>query len=248
MWRTLHAEVMKLKHAPMLWISVIGVSVAPVLDAVLLCGARMQGREISWGNFTSQNLSFMTFLTGSMLFGLVATYVFGREYAEDTLKSLFVASIQRWWVVVSKLAVLFVWSMGLGAAAWAISAALGWLARFPGFSWAALLADLGHYAVACALIYCTLPVTAWIAMLCRGYIPPMAFALGASIAGFAVVFAGDKYASIFPWTIPTVYALAVRQGEAVLGQFLPSWMVLGAVFAVGTSLLLVQARYADVAG
>lgn len=63
-----------------------------------------------------------------------------------------------------------------------------------------------------------------------------------------MLLAGDRYSSIFPWTIPTAYALAVRRGDAVLAELAPSWIALAVTFAIGTLLLFVQIRHADVSG
>lgn len=244
MGRMLQSEFIKLKGSPMLWISLAGIAVAPLLNGLLMMGYKARGGQVIWHEFMSQNAAFIALLLGAPLFGLMVAYLFGREYAEDTLKSLLTLPVRREWVVSAKLVVLLAWSLSLSVAAWVISPPIGAAVGAEGFSWSMLQQALVVYAKTVLLIYVTLPLTAWIAMLARGYIPPLAFAIAVMLAGFVFVNSKD-YGLLFPWSIPALYAISTRSSSSVPPFTIESWAVLGGVFILGVMLCLLHLHYAD---
>ncbi|MDI7246969.1 MAG: ABC transporter permease [Bacillota bacterium] len=241
MGRVLTAEFLKLKGSPALWVSAVGVVSAPLLTGLLM-GAL--GAAVGWAKFMNQSIAFVVFL-GSVLFGLVAAYLFGREYTEDTLKSLLTAPVQRAWIIVAKLIVLLVWSLGLALVAWIVSILIGLTVVSEVLSLGMAWQTMKWFIVTVFLVYATLPSVAWLAMWSRGYIVPIGFALVTAFSG--LIFLGsNKYSKLFPWTIPTAYALSVRPDNpgVVLGA--SSWAVMATLFVLGAIMCLLHLRYADV--
>lgn len=239
MGRVLKAEFLKLKGSSVLWISAIAVMAAPLLNSLVLS----QARTVLWEGYMNQSAAFVAMLLGAMLFGLVTSYVFGREYAEDTLKTLLTTPVRRSAVILAKMAVLLVWSLFLVLVAWGASIPLGAMVVTEGFNWQAVTGALPVFVIMGVLVYATLPLLAWITLLGRGYIPTIGFAVVAAFAGLLAV-ASDKYGGWFPWAIPTKFVISFRLPEATLEAH--SWIVMGALFLLGLALCLWQMRRADI--
>ncbi len=239
MRRVLETEFIKLKGSPVLWISAAGVATAPILNGLIMAAYKSQGGLVDWLSFMNQSIAFVAMFLGAPLFGLVTAYLFGREYAEDTLKSLLTAPVRRTWIVTAKMAVLLVWSLALGLTAWTVSLIIGAAVVGGGLSWAAAATTLGWAVTTVLLIYATLPILAWITMLARGYLPPIGFALVTTLAGFVFLYS-DKYGDWFPWAVPTEYVLSAGLDRGVARPGTGSWAVMGTLFALGTLLCLLR--------
>lgn len=244
MGRVLTAEFLKLRASPALWVSAVGVVSAPLLNGLLM-GAH--GATVGWAEFMNQSIAFVAMFLGSVLFGLVAAHLFGREYTEDTLKSLLTAPVRRAcaWIIVAKLIVLLVWSLGLALFAWIVSILIGLTVVSEVLSLGMAWQTMKWFIVTVFLIYATLPSVARLAMWSRGYVVPIGFALVTAFSGLIFLYS-SKYSKLFPWTIPTIYVLSVRPDNPGVALGASSWVVMAALFVLGAVMCLLHLRYADV--
>ena len=123
-----------------------------------------------------------------MTFGLVAAYLFGREFTDGTAKTMFTLPMRREYVVLAKMVVLALWVFGLGMLSvllmMGVTALLGaGRVRLDARVRRTSRDTLG----VCALFYVTLPFVAWFAMLGKGYLRPMLFSVAASMMQNALV-------------------------------------------------------------
>jgi len=242
MFRALHAEVLKLKASPMLWISAVGISFAPFLNAIVCATTASRGTPWTWERFTEQNVNLIALLLGTMLFGLLACYVFGREFVEGTAKHVFTLPLTRTAMVLAKFAVLFVWSMALGVVAFASSLPLGWIAGLGRLSTTVAAKALSDHLYVAILVYLAMPLTSLVALVGRGYLPPMVFAAFATLAG-VVAMNSSKYVFIVPWSIPGAMVFGVKRGLVRWGNPL---VVLALTFIAGVMLNIVYVETAQV--
>jgi ABC-2 type transport system permease protein len=92
-----------------------------------------------------------------------------------------------------------------------------------------------------AVAYLLTPIVAWIALLGRGYMPPLGFALGMLVLGQLLSKTG--WAVWFPWSIVPLWIGAV--GQPVTGLPPGSFVVLSFAFLAGVGATIAQLRYAD---
>src|SRR5699024_8710516 len=76
--------------------------------------------------FYNVNL-YTVLIIGAPLYGVVTTYLFNREYVENTIKNILTFPVSRVSFIMSKTLLLFMWIMMLTMIAWFLTLFLGLL-------------------------------------------------------------------------------------------------------------------------
>jgi ABC-2 type transport system permease protein len=148
---------------------------------------------------------------GFILSVFVVTWVFGREFADGTVKDILAIPIPRSSIILAKYILVAIWSALLAAIMLIAGLLIGIFLKLPGVSLAPLLQGLAIAAISACLVLPIITPFAFFASLGRGYL--------LSIAVAALVFMLVNLSSIlgrgeyFPWAIPLIYA----QGQTPLG-------------------------------
>lgn len=235
MLRLIQIELLKLKNAPVVWMSLLGVVLVPLLNAfILLVIAPQQNlsEPVAWWQYNSQNTTFMGALIGTMLFGLIATYVFAREFVENTAKNVLTTPVQRSSFVFAKLMIVAGWLVALGIISYALAAFIGALMGLEAMSIKEVIARFPHFLGIIGLHYLNLPLVAWIALLSRSYIAPMAFSGGMTVIGLLMLNSGLH--DFFPWSIPGALAMSTTNPSLQITGI--SLTIMFATFLVGVFL------------
>ncbi len=249
------AEFAKLRRSGVPWVTAAVMVVAVLGAALLIWIVRDPERAASLGLLgTKANLAgleatwpaFGTYVTaiagagGLLLLAFVVTYLFGREYADDTAKNMLGLPTPRWRFVVAKLAVAAAWWLALVALLLAAAFGTGALLDLDGFSGAAAAGIVGGTLFAAGVSFLLVPVCAWITIATRSYLAPLGFALGMLLLGNLLGHTG--WASWFPWSI--VALLATCAGGATVLPW-TSYAVLVATFAAGVAGAIHRLAHAD---
>lgn len=233
MSRALRAEFAKLKRSRLpLWTAVIVV----LLPLVMFGSTRsIGGPLVSWSDFMRTGTEMLATL-GVVIYGLVAAYLFGREYGERTATAVLTLPMRREFTVLAKGAVLLVWVLGLSLLSVGASAAYAAVLGLEGFSVPHLGRAVWETLQVSALLFGTLPVVALLAVAGRGYIAPMAFSGMAAWVGLGLAEAG--WSRWFPWSMPAaVTGIVFGPPLQVTGLVPASWALMGAVFVAGGAAL-----------
>ena len=131
-----------------------------------------------------------------ILFGLIGTWVFGREYADRTVLALLALPTPRYVMVSAKLLVVLLWSVALTVIVYLIGLGVGFAVQLPPASPAVFLEGTATLAItACLTIALVTPIV-FFASVGRGYLPPMAVALFHANAG--ANYCSDRMGRILP--------------------------------------------------
>lgn len=133
---------------------------------------------------------------GFLLFGILVTWMFGREFSDRTVLDLLALPTSRTAIVLAKFAVTTAWLVMLAAFQTAAWMTTGTLLRLPGTPYQELPGLLLLLALTIAL---TLPV-ALAASAGRGYLPGIAATIALLVSGVAAATLGA--ATWFPWALP----------------------------------------------
>jgi ABC-2 type transport system permease protein len=156
-------------------------------------------------------LSSMIAAAGAFfLFVLVVSWVFGREFADGTLKDLLAVPVSRATIVLAKFIVVAAWCVALSVIMLTIGLLMGVIIGLPGGSAAAVLQGCGLVLLTACLAIATVLPFAFFASAGRGYLLPVGIAVLALISANIVALAG--WGEYFPWAVPGLLA----QGEASL--------------------------------
>ncbi|HLC03911.1 MAG TPA: ABC transporter permease [Anaerolineales bacterium] len=141
---------------------------------------------------------------GFFLFVLIISWVFGREFADGTLKDMLAVPVSRSSILMAKFAVVAVWSGMLTAGIFGLGLVMGAVIKLPNGSMDVLLHGGASVVIAACLVFAVVLPFAFLASVGRGYLLPIGVAVLTLIMANLLMVAG--WGDYFPWGIPAIYA------------------------------------------
>ena len=255
----LSTEMLKARHSRVPWGVALGFSVAPVVMGLFMVilkdpdRARALGLLGAKAQLTAGTADWPTFLDllgqavavgGAILFAFLTAWIFGREFADRTLRSLLANPTPRRTIVVAKACVIAIWGLAISTWVLALGLAIGALVGLPGWSGADAIASLAAIALAAGLTIGLQTWTAFFAGLGRGYIAPLAWAV--SMIALSQILAVLGWGSWFPWSVPAL--LAGAGGAAVEHVTLAGVLIVVLVAIAGLAVTVAWWDRADQTG
>jgi ABC-2 type transport system permease protein len=237
----------------------VGFTFAPVVAGLFMVilqnpdAARSLGLLGAKASLTVGTADWPTFLSvlgqaltvgGGVLFAFLTAWIFGREFADRTVRGLLAVPTRRRTIVVGKIVVIAAWSVAIAAWVIVLGVAIGALIGLPGWSAVEATASLAGMALAALLTIALQTVTAFFAGLGRGYLAPLAWAV-VTIAT-AQILAVLGWGNWYPWSVPAI--LAGAGGADVEPVSVGGIAVTIAVAALGLLVTVVWWERADQAG
>lgn len=254
--RAIKAELLKTKHSKIIWVTFIAFAIAPLMGGVFLimaanpdfidqssalsAKAKMFSFKSDW-NSMFLILSQAIGIGGIMVFGFVASWLFGREYSDGTAKDLLALPVSRLKILNAKFVVYFFWSFTIAISNLVIGAIIGFALDLPQADSTLLLINLDIYLKTTLLTILIGTPIAFFALSGKGYLAPLGFV--ALTLVFAQVIAATGHGNYFPWSIPGIFSGAAGELKAQLNTV--SYIVLISTSVVGYLATLAWWRYAD---
>ncbi len=149
---------------------------------------------------------------GIVLYSLIGTWVFGREYSDRTVKDLLALPTPRSVIVLAKFVVVAAWSAALAAMTCVIALGVGAAVGLAQGTMPIFMQNVATIArAACFTIALVTPI-AFFASAGHGYLPPMGFVF--LVLLLAQVIAAAGWGEYFPWSIPILYSQGGDLGTA----------------------------------
>ncbi len=227
----LQAEFMKLKHSKIVWATFIAFSIAPIMGAVfmpiiqnsesselgtLAVKIKAMKLEANWESYLSI-LTQAVGVGGIMVFGFVASWIFGREYSDKTAKDLFSLPTSRTKILNAKFMLFVLWCLLLVMSNLLIAFVLGMFLQLPPVSTSLLMPALITYFITTILTIAVCVPIAFFALWGKGYLAPLGFAALTLI--FSQVIAAVGYGSYFPWSVPGLFSGAGGEYKNLLNNY-----------------------------
>jgi ABC-2 type transport system permease protein len=213
------AEFLKSRRSRVPWGVAAGFSLAPLVMGLFMVilkdpeAARALGLLGAKAQLTAGTADWPTYFDllgqavavgGGILFAFLTAWVFGREFADRTVRGLLASPTPRRTIVVAKAIVIGAW--GLVVTAWVLTLglAVGAVVGLPGWSASDGIGSIAAIAVASILTIALQSGAAFFAGVGRGYIAPLAW----TVATVAVsqILAVLGWGSWFPWSVPAILA------------------------------------------
>jgi ABC-2 type transport system permease protein len=223
-------ELLKARRSKMPLLTVLAFSLAPLAGGFFMFImkdpelARRMGVISLKAQIVAGSADWFTFLGimtqavaigGIILFSLITSWVFGREYADHTISDLLALPTSRSAVVLAKFFLIVLWSAVLTLVIYLIGLGVGTAVVLPAAPPAIYWQGSVTMAItACLTIVLVTPI-AFFASAGRGYLPPMGAAIMAVILAQVVAAAG--WGEYFPWSIPALYSGMAGPAYANLG-------------------------------
>jgi len=256
-WRAaLWAEALKARRSRMPWLTALGFSMAPLAGGFFMvvlkdpAYARSMGLIGAKAQITAGVADWPTYLGllaqaiavgGLLVFGLIATWVFGREYADRTAKDLLALPTSRAAIVGAKFAVVIGWCVALAVLVFVLGLGIGLAIGLPNWSNRVALSGASTFFVTAALTIALVTPVAFVASAGRGYLPPMGFVILTLALAQIVAVAG--WGAFLPWAVAGLCSsIAGPQGEQANAL---SFALVMLTAAVGLLATFAWWQYAD---
>jgi ABC-2 type transport system permease protein len=212
-------EFLKSRRSRVPWGVVAGFSFVPLVMGLFMVilkdpeAARSLGLLGAKAQLTAGTADWPTFWSllgqavtvgGSILFAFLTAWVFGREFADRTVRGLLASATPRRTIVIAKALVLAAWGVAISGWVLILSVAIGGLIGLPGWSGPAAVQALATVALAALLTIALQGMTAFFAGVGRGYIAPLAWAVATVAASQILAVLG--WGAWFPWAVPAILA------------------------------------------
>ena len=141
---------------------------------------------------------------GFIIFVLIISWVFGREFTDGTVKDILAVPVQRSSILLAKFIVVAIWSVGVALVMFTLSLVMGGFIHLPLGSISLLLQGSARMVITTCLAIAVVLPFAFFASVGRGYLLPIGVAILALIMANVVLIAG--WGEYFPWAVPLLFA------------------------------------------
>lgn len=254
--QTLQAELLKNKHSKILWATFIAFGLAPIIggvfiliikDADALAKAGSLAMKAKTMNFEADWKSYLGLLNqalavgGVLVFGFVASWIFGREYSDGTAKDLLALPTSRTKILNAKFSIYILWCLALAVSNLILGFIVGSILKLPAQEMKIVFPLLTDYFITAILtILVGFPI-ALFAIWGKGYLAPLAFV--ALTLVFSQIIAATGYGTYFPWSVPGLFSGAGGAYKKLLDNF--SYIIVGLTGVLGYLATLRYWKIAD---
>lgn len=223
-------ELLKARRSKLPLLTVLGFSLAPFAGGFFMivikdpdlarrlgmisAKAQIVAGTADWPTYLGF-LAQATAIGGIILFSFINSWVFGREYSDQTIKDLLALPTPRFVIVFAKFILVTLWSAALTAVIYLMGLGVGTAVALPPTSAALLAQGTLTLVITAGLTIALATPIAFFASAGRGYLPPMGAAILAVI--LAQIIAAAGWGGYFPWSVPALYAGMAGPEYAHLG-------------------------------
>ncbi len=252
-------EFLKARRSRVPWGVAAGFSLAPLVMGLFMVilkdpeRARALGLLGAKAQLTAGTADWPTFFNllgqamavgGAILFAFLTAWVFGREFADRTVRGLLANPTPRRTIVVAKSIVIGLWGLAVSAWVLVLGLAIGELVGLPGWSSSDAIATVAAIALAAILTIGLQTGAAFFAGVGRGYIAPLAWTVAMIVLAQILTVLG--WGSWFPWSVPAI--LAGAGGTQVEPVTVGGVAIVGLVVATGLLATIAWWERADQTG
>lgn len=190
-------EFLKLKRSNIFLLSLMGAVLPPLLMFIAVF-AFDEGSTFDM-LFTNVNM-YMSALFAIMLFSIMISYLFGREYNEHTLKTMLTIPISRGKFLASKYVMFLVWILILTVVTSLSALVFGFIAGLEGFTLKLFMDSFAQLLFANVLLFLTFSPFVFLSLVITNMVPAMVGGAGLTLVNMLIY--GQTWAPYVPWVCP----------------------------------------------
>lgn len=194
-------EFLKLKRSKIFLLSLLGAVLPPLLMFIAVTSFD-EGQTFEM-LFTNVNM-YMSAMFAVLIFAIIISYLFGREYNEHTLKTMLTIPISRTKFLTSKYLMFLVWIVILTVVTSMSTLIFGFLAGLEGFSLMIFADSFAQLLYANVLLFLTFSPFVFISLFITNMVPAMVGGAGLALVNLMVY--GQNWAPFVPWVCPYLIA------------------------------------------
>ncbi len=252
----LYTESLKAFRSKVPFFTTLGFLIAPLVGGLFMIilkdpeAAKSMGLISTKAQLAAGTADWPTFLNflaqaeavgGAILFAIVTTWVFGREFSDRTVKELLSLPTSRETIVGAKFTVVAMWTLFLTVLSFAVGIAVGNAVYIPGWSIELFRSATVDILGAGVMTIILLPFVAFIASIGRGFMPAFGWAIFTVVISQISIIMG--WGGWLPWAIPALFSGAAGPRAELLGMH--SYVIVLLSSAIGLFITFYWWRNAD---
>ncbi len=232
-------EFLKLKRSNIFLLSLMGAILPPFLMFIAVF-AFDEGNTFEL-LFNNVNM-YMSALFAILLFAIMISYLFGREYNEHTLKTMLTIPVSRGNFLLSKYVMFLVWILILTVVTSLSTLVFGFIAGLEGFSLKLFIDSFIQLLFANVLLFLTFSPFVFLSLVITNMVPAMVGGAGLTLVNMLIY--GQTWAPYVPWVCP--YLIASGEIAEYSASISLSYGIILATFAIGLIISYIYFTRTDV--
>ena len=232
-------EFLKLKRSNIFLLSIMGAILPPLL--MFIATFAFDETQTFEMLFSSVNM-YMSALFAILLFAIMISYLFGREYNEHTLKTMLTIPVSRGKFLLSKYVMFLAWILILTVVTSASTLVFGFVAGLDGFSVKIVVDSFAQLLFANMLLFLTFSPFVFVSLLITNMVPAMVGGAGLTLVNMLIY--GQTWAPYVPWVCP--YLIASGEIAEYSASITVSYAIILATFAIGLIVSYIYFTRTDV--
>ena len=233
-------EFLKLKRSKIFLLSLMGAILPPLLMFIAVTSFD-EGQTFE-ALFSNVNM-YMSAMFAVLIFAIIISYLFGREYNEHTLKTMLTIPISRGKFLMSKYVMFLVWIVMLTVVTSVSTLIFGFAAGLEGFSVNLFIDSFAQLLYANVLLFLTFSPFVFLSLFITNMVPAMVGGAALSLVNLMVY--GQNWAPFVPWVCP--YLIASGEIAQYATSISVSYGVILATFVIGLAVSYIYFTKKDVA-
>jgi ABC-2 type transport system permease protein len=240
----LYTEGLKAFRSKVPLLTTLGFLIAPFVGGLFMIilkdpeAAKSMGLISTKAQLAAGTADWPTFLNflaqaeavgGAIIFSFAASWVFGREFSDHTVKELLSLPTSRASIVSAKFTVIAIWTFALTLLSFGVGLMIGARVMIPGWSMDLLRSATVDILGAGVLTILLLPFVAFVASAGRGFMPAFGWTIFTVFISQVSVIMG--WGGWLPWAIPALFSGAAGPRTEYLTPF--SYVILFLASAIG---------------
>ena len=232
-------EFLKLKRSRIFLLSLLGAILPPLLMFIAVTSF---GEGNTFEMLFSNVNMYMSAMFAIMIFAIIISYLFGREYNEHTLKTMLTIPVSREKFLASKYVMFLTWIMILTVVTSISTLIFGFIAGLEGFSLKLFMDSFAQLLYANMLLFLTFSPFVFVSLFITNMVPAMVGGAGLTLVNLMVY--GQNWAPYVPWVCPYLIASGeIAEYSAGIGV---SYAIILATFIIGLAISYLYFTRADV--
>ena len=232
-------EFLKLKRSKIFLLSLMGAILPPLLMFIAVTAFDEGGTFEAL--FTNVNM-YMTAMFSVLIFAIIISYLFGREYNEHTLKTMLTIPISRGKFLASKYMMFLVWIVILTVVTSVSTLLFGFAAGLDGFSLKLFIDNIAQLLYANALLFLTFSPFVFVSLFITNMVPAMIGGAGLALVNLMVY--GQNWAPFVPWISP--YLISSGKIAEYGASMSVSYGIILVTFVIGIAVSYIYFTRCDV--
>ena len=232
-------EFLKLKRSKIFLLSLMGAILPPLLMFIAVTSFD-EGQTFE-ALFSNVNM-YMSAMFAVLIFAIIISYLFGREYNEHTLKTMLTIPISRGKFILSKYVMFLVWILILTIVTSLSTLVFGFVAGLEGFTLKLFINSFAQLLFGNVLLFLTFSPFVFLSLFITNMVPAMVGGAALSLVNLMVY--GQSWAPFVPWVCP--YLIASGEIAEYSTSIFVSYGIILVTFLIGLAISYIYFTKKDV--